>query len=93
MRPPACESCGTFLGFSAEGNPVLYVIILGILIVGCYAAYKKVQDLKNSQKMAQGMLGDFNHEDTGYQGAVADKKREEKNLFPVMRCLSLHHRW
>ena len=35
------EEGGTFLGFSAEGNPVLYVIILGILIVGCYAVYRK----------------------------------------------------
>lgn len=31
----------TFLGFSAEGNHILYVIILGILIVGAYAVYKK----------------------------------------------------
>ena len=41
--PPSPEEGGggTFFGFSAEGNPVLYVIILGILIIGCYAAYKK----------------------------------------------------
>ena len=41
--PPAPEEGGgdTFFGFSAEGNPVLYVIILGILIVGAYAAYRK----------------------------------------------------
>jgi ABC-type dipeptide/oligopeptide/nickel transport system permease subunit len=41
--PPSTEEGdgGTFFGFSAEGNPVLYVIILGILIVGAYAAYKK----------------------------------------------------
>jgi hypothetical protein len=31
----------TFFGFSAEGNPVLYMIVLGILIVGSYVAYKK----------------------------------------------------
>jgi hypothetical protein len=31
---------GTFFGFSTEGDPVLYVIVLGILIVGCYAAYR-----------------------------------------------------
>ena len=41
--PPSPEEGGggSFFGFSAEGNPVLYVIILGILIVGSYAAYKK----------------------------------------------------
>ncbi len=38
---PEEEGGGTFFGFSAEGNPVLYVIIIGILIVGCYAAYKR----------------------------------------------------
>ena len=43
--PPSTEeeSGGTFFGFSAEGDPVLYVIILGILIVGSYAAYKKFE--------------------------------------------------
>jgi hypothetical protein len=35
------EGGGTFFGFSAEGDPVLYVIVLGILVVGCYAAYRK----------------------------------------------------
>ena len=41
--PPSTEDGGegTFFGFPAEGNPVLYAIILGILIVGCYVAYKK----------------------------------------------------
>jgi hypothetical protein len=34
------EGSGAFFGFSAEGDPVLYVIILGILIVGCYVAYR-----------------------------------------------------
>jgi hypothetical protein len=34
------EGGETFFGFSAEGDPVLYVIVLGILIVGCYAAYR-----------------------------------------------------
>ena len=38
---PEEEGGGTFFGFSAEGNPVLYVIILGILVVGCYMAYRK----------------------------------------------------
>jgi hypothetical protein len=39
--PPGEEEEGeTFSGFSAEGDPVLYVIVLGILIVGCYAAYR-----------------------------------------------------
>lgn len=34
------EGRETFFGFSAEGDPVLSVIVLGILIVGCYAAYR-----------------------------------------------------
>ena len=39
--PPSTEEGGrTFFGFSAEGNPILYVIILGILAVGAYAAYR-----------------------------------------------------
>ena len=39
--PPGEEEGGeTFFGFSAEGDPVLYVIVLGLLIVGCYAAYR-----------------------------------------------------
>jgi hypothetical protein len=39
--PPGEEEGGeTFFGFSAEGDPVLYVIVLGILIVGCYAVYR-----------------------------------------------------
>ena len=39
--PPGDEEGGeTFFGFSAEGDPVLYVIVLGILIVGCYAVYR-----------------------------------------------------
>ena len=39
--PPTEEEGGeTFFGFSAEGDPVLYVIVLGILIIGCYAAYR-----------------------------------------------------
>jgi hypothetical protein len=32
---------GTLLGFSAEGNPVLYVIILGILVACSYVAYRR----------------------------------------------------
>jgi hypothetical protein len=41
--PPSPEEGGsdTFFGFSTEGNPVLYVIVLGVLIVGCYAVYRK----------------------------------------------------
>jgi hypothetical protein len=35
------EGGGTFFGFSAEGNPVLYVIVLGILAIGAYATYRK----------------------------------------------------
>jgi hypothetical protein len=39
--PPGEEEGGeTFFGFSTEGDPMLYVIVLGILIVGCYAAYR-----------------------------------------------------
>lgn len=40
--PPSEEEEGgrTFFGFSVEGDPVRYGIILGILIVGCYAAYR-----------------------------------------------------
>jgi len=34
------EEGETFFGFSAEGDPVLSMIVLGILIVGCYAAYR-----------------------------------------------------
>jgi len=34
------EEGGTFYGFSMEGNPVLYLIILGIFCTGCYIAYK-----------------------------------------------------
>ena len=34
------EGGETFFGFSAEGDPVLSMIVLGILIVGCYAAYR-----------------------------------------------------
>jgi hypothetical protein len=39
---PSGEEVGgeTFSGFSVEGDPVLYVIVLVILIVGCYAAYR-----------------------------------------------------
>jgi hypothetical protein len=39
--PEEEEGGGTFFGFSAEGDPVLYMIVLGVLIVGCYAAYRK----------------------------------------------------
>jgi hypothetical protein len=34
------EGGGTFLGFSVEGNPVLYLIVLGVLVIGCFAAYR-----------------------------------------------------
>jgi hypothetical protein len=40
LPPGEKEGGETFFGFSAEGDPVLYVIVLGILIVGCYAAYR-----------------------------------------------------
>jgi hypothetical protein len=38
--PPKEKEGETFFGFSAEGDPVLSMIVLGILIVGCYAAYR-----------------------------------------------------
>jgi hypothetical protein len=34
------EEGGTFLGFSVEGNPALYLIILGVFCAGCYMAYR-----------------------------------------------------
>jgi hypothetical protein len=34
------EGGGTFFGFSAEGNPILYVIILCVLGFACILAYK-----------------------------------------------------
>jgi hypothetical protein len=40
LPPGEKEGGETFFGFSAEGDPVLSVIVLGILIVGCYAAYR-----------------------------------------------------
>ena len=35
------EGGGTFYGFFAEGDPVLYAIVLGVLVIGCYAVYRK----------------------------------------------------
>ncbi|MFA5268733.1 MAG: hypothetical protein WC379_12255 [Methanoregula sp.] len=34
------EEGGTFLGFSVEGNPALYLIVLGVFCAGCYGAYR-----------------------------------------------------
>ncbi|MGA2121384.1 MAG: hypothetical protein ABSG49_05000 [Methanoregula sp.] len=34
------EEGGTFHGFSMEGNPELYLIVLGVFCAGCYIAYK-----------------------------------------------------
>jgi len=34
------EEGGTFFGFSAEGNPVLYLIVLCVLIIVCFVAYR-----------------------------------------------------
>lgn len=34
------EKGGNIFGFSAEGNPILYVIVFVILIVGSFVAYK-----------------------------------------------------
>jgi hypothetical protein len=39
--PASQESGGeTLLGFSVEGNPVMYLIVLGVLAAVCYAAYR-----------------------------------------------------
>jgi hypothetical protein len=35
LPPKEKEGGETFSGFSAEGDPVLSMIVLGILIVGC----------------------------------------------------------
>ena len=40
LPPGEKEGGETFFGFSTEGDPVLSMIVLGILIVGCYAAYR-----------------------------------------------------
>ena len=40
LPPGEEEGEETFFGFSSEGDPVLSMIVLGILIVGCYAAYR-----------------------------------------------------
>jgi hypothetical protein len=32
---------GNFFGFSAEGNPVLYLLIAGLLAAFCVVAYRK----------------------------------------------------
>ena len=34
------EVGGTFLGFSVEGDPTLYLIVLGLFCAGCYGAYR-----------------------------------------------------
>jgi hypothetical protein len=34
------EEGGTFLGFSIEGNPLLYLIVLGIFCAAGFAAYR-----------------------------------------------------
>lgn len=34
------EVGGTFLGFSVEGDPALYLIVLGFFCAGCYGAYR-----------------------------------------------------
>ena len=41
LPPGEEETGGTFFGFFTEGDPVLYVVVLGILIIGCYAAYRR----------------------------------------------------
>ncbi len=40
LSPGPEEGSGTFFGFSMEGSPVLYIVVLGILIVGCFAAFR-----------------------------------------------------
>jgi hypothetical protein len=34
------EEGGTILGFSVEGDPALYLIVLGVFCAGCYVAYR-----------------------------------------------------
>jgi hypothetical protein len=34
------EGGGNFLGFSLEGNPLLYIVILAVLVIICIAAYR-----------------------------------------------------
>ncbi len=34
------EGGGGFLGFSVEGNPVLYLIVLGVFCAGSFAVYR-----------------------------------------------------
>ena len=36
----AGEEGGGWFGLSLEGNPLLYGAVLGILAIGCYAAYR-----------------------------------------------------
>jgi hypothetical protein len=38
------EAGGTFLGFSVEGTPALYLIILGVFCAGGYIAYRNFGD-------------------------------------------------
>ena len=34
------EEGGVWFGLSLEGSPLLYGLVLGILAIGCYAAYR-----------------------------------------------------
>ena len=36
----AGEEGGGWFGLSLEGSPLLYGVVLGILAIGCYAAYR-----------------------------------------------------
>jgi hypothetical protein len=38
--PAGQEGTGASPGFSVEGNPVMYLIVLAILVAVCYAAYR-----------------------------------------------------
>jgi len=44
------EEGGTFLGFSVEGNPVLYLIVLGFFCAGCYIAFRHFRVEKIPEK-------------------------------------------
>jgi hypothetical protein len=39
-RDEAGEESGGWFGLSLEGSPLLYGAVLGILAIGCYAAYR-----------------------------------------------------
>jgi hypothetical protein len=34
------EEGGGWFGFAIEGSPLMYAVVLGVLGIGCYAAYR-----------------------------------------------------